>query len=667
MAERIDIAVAVRGAQKAAAEIQTVAGATAAVGPAAQRSSVQAAKANRNLSKSFATTGRSLTKYLTGPILAMGAVALKGSVEVGRGQRAIIKGTGAQGKALDSLMGSLRRVDTSTAGLGFTTEQVAQGIADINTRTGLTGRPLEELTGRMLKLAKVTGMEVPSATRLATRAFGDWGVAAKDQNAFLDKVLATSQATGIGADELMGTVVQYGAPLRQLGFNVNESMAMLGKWEREGVNVQTMLSGLRFGLGGFAKAGKDPKKALRDVMKAIEGAGSAAEANDLAVRTFGRRAGADMAAGLREGRFAYDDLVKMIEGSGGTLDKTHENTITSVERMKGAFKELYWALAPLGTVLFLQLANAARILGTVFSGIGKAVDKIPGPAQKMLLAFAGVLAVVGPSLAVTGKLMAWWKKGSLGVIALQKALGLLKIAMTFIAAHPLILVLAGVAIILYLLWTRSEKFRNAVKAMGAAAIAAFEWIKGAAQATWNWIRSNWKLLITIIAGPIGAAVALVATYWDEITAGAAAIWHWFQDVWGLLGDVISAPFEWAWDKIRPIYDKIKEVVGLVQSLLPGGSNAPTSANITGQQNTAGGTVGGATNATGTSFWRGGMSLVGERGPEVVNLPRGSRVYPARYSNEVAGRDVVIHVHTHLDGREVAINTVRHQMAAGARA
>ena len=33
------------------------------------------------------------------------------------------------------------------------------------------------------------------------------------------------------------------------------------------------------------------------------------------------------------------------------------------------------------------------------------------------------------------------------------------------------------------------------------------------------------------------------------------------------------------------------------------------------------------NARGTRFWAGGRTLVGEEGPEIVDLPRGSRVYP----------------------------------------
>lgn len=34
------------------------------------------------------------------------------------------------------------------------------------------------------------------------------------------------------------------------------------------------------------------------------------------------------------------------------------------------------------------------------------------------------------------------------------------------------------------------------------------------------------------------------------------------------------------------------------------------------------------NAAGTSFWRGGVTMVGEEGPELVALPRGSAIYPA---------------------------------------
>lgn len=41
------------------------------------------------------------------------------------------------------------------------------------------------------------------------------------------------------------------------------------------------------------------------------------------------------------------------------------------------------------------------------------------------------------------------------------------------------------------------------------------------------------------------------------------------------------------------------------------------------------------NADGTDYWRGGLSWVGERGPELVELPRGTRVYSAEESRAIA--------------------------------
>lgn len=44
------------------------------------------------------------------------------------------------------------------------------------------------------------------------------------------------------------------------------------------------------------------------------------------------------------------------------------------------------------------------------------------------------------------------------------------------------------------------------------------------------------------------------------------------------------------------------------------------------------------NASGTPFWRGGLTWVGEYGPELVNLPRGSQVYSHEQSVAMAGGD-----------------------------
>ena len=53
------------------------------------------------------------------------------------------------------------------------------------------------------------------------------------------------------------------------------------------------------------------------------------------------------------------------------------------------------------------------------------------------------------------------------------------------------------------------------------------------------------------------------------------------------------------------------------------------------------------NARGTSNWRGGFTWVGEDGPEVVDLPRGSRIHPANESSRMGGGNTY-HLHVNAD-------------------
>lgn len=48
-----------------------------------------------------------------------------------------------------------------------------------------------------------------------------------------------------------------------------------------------------------------------------------------------------------------------------------------------------------------------------------------------------------------------------------------------------------------------------------------------------------------------------------------------------------------------------------------------------------------TNAAGTNSWRGGLTWVGEQGPELVNLPKGTQIFPSDIARGVAGGGGVV--------------------------
>jgi phage-related minor tail protein len=217
-------------------------------------------------------------------------------------------GTGATGKALDGLNESFKAVFTTVP---TSAAQASTAIADLNNRLGLTGAPLEGLSAQMLNLARITKSDVAPTIAATTRVFVDWGIATDKQSSTLDYLSKVSQSTGVGVNGLSQKVVQFGAPLRQTGFDLQASAALLGKFEKEGVNAELVMGSLRIALTKISKAGiTDASAALKQIVQEIQNVGSTGQANAIAVGYFASKAGPDMAAAICEGRFSIFELVK---------------------------------------------------------------------------------------------------------------------------------------------------------------------------------------------------------------------------------------------------------------------------------------------------------------------------------------------------------------------
>lgn len=84
--------------------------------------------------------------------------------------------------------------------------------------------------------------------------------------------------------------------------------------------------------------------------------------------------------------------------------------------------------------------------------------------------------------------------------------------------------------------------------------------------------------------------------------------------------------------------------------------APVRAKIAELRNSLGLGGGIGNNANGTNNWGGGLTWVGERGPEIVNLPRGSQVYPANESARMAGASITVNIAVNGGGDAQAIGS-----------
>lgn len=318
-------------------------------------------------------------------------------------------GTGATGEALEALGANFKSVLTEVPA---DSESAAVAIADLNTRLGATGPELETLAAQQLELARITGTDLGTNIEKTTRLLGDWGVGLDGAGDALDTVFRASQATGPPVARLSDLLVQYGAPLRQFGFGMEESAVLLGKFEKEGVNTELVMGSLRVALGKVAREGGDPAVALQETIEAIQNTGDVGEANALALELFGARAGPDMAAAIREGRFELGELFAQVTEGGDSIRQAGSDTEDYREKWEKLKNRVFVALEPIATKFLGVLGNLFDVIseaagpvieivsqalggiGDLFGGIGEQAEGASGIITPIIEHFLTVFNLV---------------------------------------------------------------------------------------------------------------------------------------------------------------------------------------------------------------------------------------------------------------------------------
>lgn len=146
------------------------------------------------------------------------------------------------------------------------------------------------------------------------------------------------------------------------------------------------------------------------------------------------------------------------------------------------------------------------------------------------------------------------------MVVFQNAAKAARVAVLLLAtANPAFLIVAGLVaagVALVALWKNSETFRNIVT-------GAFNAVKGAAQAAFGWVRSNWPLLLAILAGPFGLAVLAVVKFKDQITGAISGAFDWVKSNWPLLLAILTGPFGLAVAAVVKWRDEITGAAGNV--------------------------------------------------------------------------------------------------------
>ncbi len=242
----------------------------------------------------------------------------------------VVKATGATGESLSQLDESMMNAYASSKSGSL--DDAAAVVGELNTRLGYTGDILTETTGLYLDFAEATGGNAASSVRSVTQLMNQWNVTSSETNLILDKLTYAGQASGISVENLSSQLVSNKAILDQLGFSLDQSIAMLMKFELAGTNTSQVMTGLRTALASGAISSLDELYSVFD--RISQGAMTAAEASEM----FGKRAGPAIVNAVNSGVFSIDDFVASLEGAEGALSTTAEAAQTLDQKWEQANK-----------------------------------------------------------------------------------------------------------------------------------------------------------------------------------------------------------------------------------------------------------------------------------------------------------------------------------------
>ncbi len=502
-------------------------------------------------------------------MIAAGKEAIDAFNEVDEGADNVIKATGATGEAAAELETAYKNVASSIVGdFG----DIGSTLGEVNTRFGFTGTEAEDATKQFVKFAEVTGMDGVSAVQAVSRAIESAGLKSSDYNTVLDALTKAGQATGVSVDTLATSLTDNGAVMRAMGYDTTETIAMLAQFEKAGVDSNSVVRGMRTAIANWSKDGLDAKTEFEKLVSGIkDGSVSAGEAYEV----FGSKAGTELIDAIQSGRFEYEDMLGVIEGSKGSLDSTFDGTIDG------------------GYELELAMQNAKMALGEAGGAIGEAL--IPAFQFFSTNILPATTSAITSMIGALSTAVGWLKEHKGATIAIATVVGVLATAITaynvvqgvktameaanvttvwgLVAAHWAQAAAAMAAIAPYVLVVAAIA---AVIAIIVLCIKYWDDIVATVENVWESIVSTLSQWGTWIdQNVIQPVVNLFKGLWDGISTGAQNAWTWLQNAWSNIANWVNTNviqpvinlFKGLWDGVKAVWDGICNAVQVAIMLI----------------------------------------------------------------------------------------------------
>lgn len=474
----------------------------------------------QEVGKKMTEVGTKMSKTVTAPIVAFGTAAIKAFQEVDAGIDTIVQKTGASGEALAEMRESMENIATS---IPTSFETAGAAIGEVNTRFGVTGQQLEDLTAQFIKFADLNGTDVSTSIDNVQKMMAAFGIETEDAAAVLDTLNKVGQDTGISVDKLASGLVTNGSALRELGLNAADAAVLMGELEKSGVDTSTVMTGLA----------KVQKTAMSEGISMSEALEKAVSSSGDAVSIFGAKAGPRLYEAFQSGILSLDMFsggLNSLEDNIGNVSDTFNSTLDPLSQWQMTLNQLKITGAELGATIGETALPVIQALGDGARKLSEWFRGLTTEQQQLIVKVAAIAAVAGPALIIAGKIVS--------------AVGTLLTLM-----NPVTLAIAGVALAIagvVAFWPRIQEFFqglalklddfvNSIPEKAAALLAKFgEGIMSALDLVGSAIGSVLESMVTTIGTWLTDMYNKGKDIMDEIFNGisdaASSLWESFSGI-----------------------------------------------------------------------------------------------------------------------------------------
>ncbi|WP_238899371.1 phage tail tape measure protein [Clostridium sp. YIM B02500] len=602
-------------------------------------------------------------------------------------------------------------VDIYNDNFGENFEDIGEAIKAVGEQTGYTGDDLKGMTENAITLRDTFGYEVNESVRAASMLMKQFGVDGNEafnliaqgkqggldfSGEMLDSIDEYSvqfKKLGLNAEDMFNV---FSAGSQEGGFNLDKVGDAVKEFSIRAVDgSKTTTDGFtQLGFNAddlaakFAQGGDIAKNSFEDVITALSNMKDPLKQSQVGVELFGTQF-EDLGINVIESLGNIDGEITNTYDALGQINKIKYNDIGSafegIERMLKTS-----ILIPISDAVLPRLNDFSNWFS---SHIPNVKEDIGGITQNFLDVAGSIIDKVSPSIgglvdSATNLVKTiydsvipsfdsvkpdnWNSVGDAIKDIIDKATGVVDyINNDWPTIKPVIEGIIG-AVIAWKLAIMAVNTWIGITTLATSAWSTIElMIWGIRNATTAWEGAQWALNVALDANPVGVVALAIAglgfviyevvQHWQDICEWISRAWDFLENnpiasfilecipfvnvIYELAKhwDDVCSSVQWAWEKLKGFWDWwngtnfADKTVNITQNAQNADTVDADQVSFNPYQH----------KATGTQYSKGGLTIAGEYGPELIDLPNGSKVYTNSQTNKMLNGNGNGGVHVYL--------------------